>query len=166
MNTLYEIADAYRRFAEAVEAGEIPEEAIADTLEGLDGALEDKADNIACLIKELLAQAESIKAEETALAERRKAKENHAARLKSYLAEQLTAAGKTRVETARNAISFRRSSALEIYDEDAFMAWDNAENYLTYQQPKINRKDIGDAIRHGMEVPGCKVVDRQNIQIR
>ena len=45
--TLYEIATDYKNFIEAVENGEIPEEAITDTLESIQSLLEDKADNIA-----------------------------------------------------------------------------------------------------------------------
>ena len=52
--TLYEINQTYQEFFDKVESGEIPEEAVSDTLESLDGEFEDKADNIACYIKSLL----------------------------------------------------------------------------------------------------------------
>ena len=79
---LYEITELFMRFASMVENGEIEEDAIADTLESIEGELEEKADNIACLIKSWQAEAEAIKAEEKALAERRKVKENQINNLK------------------------------------------------------------------------------------
>ena len=57
---LYEISVDYRRFQEQVESGEIPEEAIADTLEAIEGNFDDKVDSIACIIKSLLAEAKEI----------------------------------------------------------------------------------------------------------
>ena len=41
---LYEIADTYRAFMAAVDAGEIPEDAVVDTLDGIEGEFEAKAD--------------------------------------------------------------------------------------------------------------------------
>ena len=46
---LYEIAAEYQAFLDAVEAGEIPEEAIGDTLDGIVGEFDQKADNIAAI---------------------------------------------------------------------------------------------------------------------
>lgn len=60
---LYEISENYRAFMAAVDAGEIPEDAVADTLDGIEGAFDDKADAIACLIKELRLEAAGIKTE-------------------------------------------------------------------------------------------------------
>lgn len=74
-----------QQFLTAVDAGEIPEEAFADTLEGLEGLLADKLDDCACAYKGLIAESKEIKAEEAALAARRKVKENEAARLASYI---------------------------------------------------------------------------------
>ena len=53
----------------------LKEDAIADTLESIEGEFEDKADNIACLIKTFDAEVEAIKAEEKNLKERRERKE-------------------------------------------------------------------------------------------
>ena len=44
---LYEIANDYLALVQAVEDEEIPEEAISDTLEAIEGEIEVKADNIA-----------------------------------------------------------------------------------------------------------------------
>lgn len=92
----------------AIENGDIPEEALTDTLESITSLLDEKADNIACWIKQLTAEAEAIKAEEDKLAERRKRKLKRAERLTEYLSECLTNAGRTKIETPRNVISFQK----------------------------------------------------------
>ena len=106
---LYEIAADYRELLEAIEAGEIPEEAIADTLESITSVLEDKVDNIACFIKNLTAEVDAIKAEEQKLAKRRKTKERQIARVTDYLANTLLASGYTKVETKSRSERVKRS---------------------------------------------------------
>ena len=59
--SLYDIAKNLNDFMDAVDRGEIPEEAVYDTLESLDMQLDDKIDNVACMIKNLAAEAKSIK---------------------------------------------------------------------------------------------------------
>ena len=163
---LYEIAEAYRNFIEAVENGDIPEEAIADTLESITSVLEDKADNIACLIKNMSAEAEAIKAEEAKLAERRKAKEKQVDRLKEYLSNTLLASGYTKLETARNKITFRKSESVAVADEAAFIEWaiSNEDTYLTYKSPVINKTAIKDALKNGIELNGAYIETKQNLQ--
>ena len=164
---LYEIAADYQRFIEAVENGEIPEEVIADTLESITAELEDKADNIACLIKNLTAEAGAIKAEEENLSSRRKTKENQIKRMKEYLSDVLQKSGFTKLETARNKISFRKSESVGIEDETAFIKWaaEHNESFLTYKDPTINKTEIKKALANGEEIAGVSIECKQNIQI-
>lgn len=165
---LYEIANEYRNFLEAVENGEIPEEAINDTLESIELELEDKADNIACLIKNITAEVEAIKAEETKLAERRKAKEKRVDDLKRYLTMALLDSGCTNIETARNKISFRKSESVAIDDEAEFINWaiHNEDAYLTFKDPTINKTAIKEALKKGIELKGVHIESKQNLQIK
>ena len=165
---LYEIAKEFEDFISAVEAGEIPEEAINDTLESITALLEDKADNIACLIKNLKADAEAIRAEEINLAERRKAKEKRIDGLKTYLGETLRHAGYDKLETARNRISFRKSESVSVADEAEFIAWaaKNRDDLLTYKEPAINKTAIKKALASGEEITGAFIESKQNIQIK
>lgn len=163
--TLYEIAGEYAAFAQAVEEGRIPEEAIPDTFEALEGEFDAKADSIACLVKELLAQAEAIGEEERALHARRKSKENTAARLKALLAAQMDRIGRSRIETARNSIYFRRSTALVIPDEIQFAAL-HRELCRVEEVVTLPRQEIADRLKAGQVIPGASLETRRNLQIR
>ena len=164
---LYEIANDYLALMQAVEDGEIPEEAIADTLEAISGEIEVKADNIACLLKNLEADAVAIKAEETRLAERRKAKERAHDRLKQYLSDVLQKTGIYKIETARNHITFRKSESVEV-DDNVFIAWatENNADLLTFSAPKANKTEIKKALKSGAEITGAQLVSNMNIQIK
>ena len=165
---LYEIANDYEALIESIESGEIPEEAIADTLEGIEALLEDKADNIACLIKNIKADVQAIRAEELNLAERRKSKESQIERLTTYLSETLQRVGISKMETVRNKISFRKSESVSVADEGAFIAWamGNHDDLLTYKDPTINKTAIKKALSSGEEIEGAVIENKLNIQIK
>ena len=165
---LYELANDYMAFMAAIDADEIPEEAIHDTLEAITGSIEDKADNIACILKNLEAEVAAIKAEEDRLKERRRAKEAAYDRLKQYLSNALQIAGMMKVETARNKITFRKSEKV-VCDEERFFAWamaDNRDDLLTYSAPKANLTAIKAAIKEGSEIVGAEICVSHNIQIK
>lgn len=164
---LYEIKEEYITLLEAIEAGEIPEEAIADTLEMVGGELKEKADNIACLIKQELAEANAIKAEEIALAERRKSKEKAVERMKLYLTENLLAAGLDKVETARTKISFRTSKSVSVEDTDALIKYAMYNpQVIKIREPEANKTEIKRLLESGENVYGCVLQIKHNIQIK
>ncbi len=164
---LFEITAAYQSFVDAVENGEIPESAIADTLESITATLEEKADNTACVIKNITAEILALRAEERKLAERRRIKENQVERLREYLANALLQSGYNKIETARNKISFRKSESVKIDDESAFIEWAMKDNdeYLTYKEPTINKTAIKKALADGKEIKGARMEQKQNLQI-
>lgn len=164
---LYELTNDYLALMQAIDNDEIPEEAIADTLEAITASIEDKADSIACLLKNLDAECKAIKAEEERLAERRKAKEKSHERIKQYLSETLQSAGIDKVETARNRITFRKSESVEV-DEDTFIRWAevNRDDLLTYSAPKVNKTEVKKALKSGAEIVGAELRINNNIQIK
>lgn len=166
---LYELSSVYKNFLIAVDNGEIPEEAIADTLEAIEGAIDEKIDNIACVLKVLEAEEAAIKAEEDRLAQRRKAKANAKERTKNYLSEMLIALGKTEFETARNKITFRKTPGKVVFaDEKAFIEWAlvNDDSLLTYGKPTVNKTAIKTAIEDGKELSGVEIVVSQSMQLK
>jgi hypothetical protein len=166
---LYELAADYQNLLDAIENGEIPEEALIDTLESVTVLLEDKADNIACMVKELTAEAEAIKAEEDKLKARRAAKLKRAERLTVYLQECLTNAGRTKIETARNVITFRKTPGKVVLDDEpGFIEWaqENAGVFLKHAAPTVDRTAIAAYIRDGGRLPGVSIESSQNISIK
>jgi hypothetical protein len=165
---LYEISAMYKSFIDMIENEEVPQDAIEDTLECITAEIEDKADNIACLIKNLTAEAEAIKLEEQNLAKRRKSKESRIEWLKSYLTNNLIANGLIELETARNKITFRSSERVAFEDEKAFIEWamTHNEGLLTYKAPTVNKTEIKKAITGGTALDGVRIEKCQNIQIK
>jgi hypothetical protein len=91
---LYELSAEYLEAMEALaEIDDLPPEAIADTLEGLAGAWEDKALNVARYVRNLEAEAEAIVDARDRMERRAKAASKQAARLKAYLKAELERTG-------------------------------------------------------------------------
>lgn len=164
---LYEIKNEYLQLLELIEQGEIPEEAIADTLQSVEGDINEKIDNIACFIKSLNAEAQAIKEEAKALNERAKAKENKAETLKSYIYDTMKEIEKDKIETSRNILSIRKSPA-SVYLDDEFIGWaiGNADYLLKYQDPTADKKAIADILKQGKELPHASLRQGENLQIK
>lgn len=151
--TLYEINEAILACVDS-ETGE----ADAEQLEALMMERSEKLENIACWIKDIKSECDSIKAEEKALAERRQAKERKAESLKKYLDEAL--AGQ-KFETSRCVVSFRKSQKVEITDFDKI-----PDDYLRYKTPEPDKTAIKAAIKDGLTVEGCELVDSVTMSIK
>ena len=163
---LYEIGETYLSLINAIESGEIPTEAIADTLDGVKGELEDKVDNIACVIKSLEAEALAIKQEEENLKDRRSSKEKNIEYLKKYVADTMKNVGLEKLETSRNAIAFRKSKQFKVYDEEKFM--NEYPQFVKVEEKRsIMKKEAKDAILRDKEILSfCEVVENKNLQIK
>lgn len=139
------------------ESGEIIDlEAIA----ALEMERDKKIENLGCWYKNLLADAEALKAQKNAFAEREKAAKAKAESLRGFLGRYLN--GK-KFETAKVAMSFRKSEAVEF---DAKCIGDVPEEFLKFKDPELDKVAVKKAIKAGESVPGCELVQRQNLQIK
>lgn len=139
------------------ESGEIIDlEAIA----ALEMERDKKIENLGCWYKNLLADAEALKAQKNVFAEREKAAKAKAESLRGFLGRYLN--GK-KFETAKVAMSFRKSEAVEF---DAKCIGDVPEEFLKFKDPELDKVAVKKAIKAGETVPGCELVARQNLQIK
>lgn len=166
---LYEISENYRAFMAAVDAGEIPEDAIGDTLDGIEGAFDDKADSIACLIKELRLEAAGIKTEADNLTARARRAQAKADRLQGYLLYHMQAMGKTKISTARNVLSLRKGTpACKIEDEALALSWlemHHMEDCIK-REVFIRKRELMERLKDGEDVPGAQIVQDMTITIK
>lgn len=167
--TLYELANGYKEFLSAVDDGVIPEEAIADTLEGIEADIDTKIDNTACLIKELEAEEAAIQAEEERLSQRRKSKAAARERISNYLSDMLHEIGKTEFESPRVRIGFRKTPGKVIAeDESGFIRWamENDDSFITYGKPTLNKTAIKTALAAGRVLDGVRIETGEKMTIK
>lgn len=138
------------------ETGEIID---IEALEALEMERDKKLENIGVWYKQLIMEADNLKAEKAALAEREKAKRAKADSLKGLLNRYLD--GK-KFETAKVVMSFRKSEAIEFTGKIS----DVPTDYLKFKEPELDKTAVKKAIKAGESVPGCELVTRQNLQIK
>ena len=152
--TIYEIDNAILDCID-LETGEVID---TERLDALNMERDAKIENVACWIKDLKAEAEAIKVEKMALAERQKVAENKVESLKNWLAYAL---GGQKFSTAKCAVSFRNTESVEVTEEGLEVLMKEHDELLTYKQPEPNKKAIKDAIKDGLSVAGVQLV--QNV---
>lgn len=136
-----------------------------DAWEELSVARDEKVEQTGLWVKNVLATASAIDTEIKALTERRDTLRRRAEGLKEYLLVGLEGA---KFETPKIRISGRRTTAVEITDEDRAIAWlmDNAEDAITYQMPKISKTAVKELKKNGAEIPGVELVERLSVIIK
>ena len=157
--TIYEINEGILNCID-LETGEIID---IDKLNELELERDAKIENVACWIKELKAEAEAIKTEKLALAERQKVAENKAESLKKWLAYALQG---EKFKTAKCSVSFRKTESVEVTDEGLSNLMKEHDELLTYKAPEPNKKAIKDAIKDGLSVEGVRLECNTSVIIK
>ena len=152
--TIYEIDQAIIECVD-LETGEIID---TEQLDKLQMEREKKLENVACWIKDLKAEAEALKNEKQALAERQRVAENKAESLKKWLAYVLDG---QKFSTSKCAVSFRKTEAVEVTPDGLNALMHEHDELLTYKTPEPNKTAIKQAIKDGLNVAGVQLV--QNI---
>ena len=172
---LYDITTDYRELFDAFDdADDLTDdqiEAYFDTLEAIEGDFEVKAENIACFIKELSGDVDTLREEEAALSARRKVKENLIARLKAMLVENMTAIDKRKIDRPRAKLSLRQNpESADVGDEKEFIKWAQSHNHddlLSYKAPTVAKTAVKQAIKDGAQLPPyVKIVRTTSVIIK
>lgn len=154
MAKLYEIDEKILACIDQ-ETGEIID---PEQLDALQIEREAKLENVALWIKDLKAEAEALKAEKQAFADRQKAAETKAESLKKWLADAL---GGEKFKTTRVAVSFRKTKSVQVSD-----IWALDESFIKYAEPTADKSAIKKAIEAGQEVNGATLVESLSISIK
>lgn len=140
-----------------------------DTLDGMEIAIQEKAESVALYIKNLDYEIKAIKAEKSSLDARLKSKEKSCKNMLEYLKNCLEAAKLKKVETPRAAISIRNNpESVEITDEKSFIDWaqDNNDDLLRYKDPEVNKTAVKQLLKAGEEVPFAKLIRTKTLNIK
>lgn len=160
--TLYQLASQYRADLEKLAELDLPEEVVADTLEGLSGELEVKAQNVVAFARHLEKTAEAMKEAEAEMAKRRKAVEARVERIKRYVLDCMQSNGIQKIECPWFSISIAKNPpAVEIEDERMIPS----EYFVVPPPPppQVDKKLIAQALKEGKDVPGAKL--RQGVRL-
>lgn len=156
---LYELTSNYAAVLDKAE--EVGLEVLKDTLESIEEEIEDKAENIAKMVKNLEAEAKAIKEEEERLAARRKSVENKKDHLKIYLQDQLEVAGLSKIKRPTLTVSIQNNPpSVKVIDEKLLNA------YMVPVEPKLDKKTLLADLKEGKQVAGAEIYQSRGLRIR
>ncbi len=157
--TLYEMTEAAKTLYAMLDAEEIDEKAVHDTLEGM--GLEIKLEDYCKVIRQFTSDAEAYKAEADRLTKKKETAENAVKRLKSAVLAYMTVAGKDKETAGVFTVKVGTSKSVCITDETKIPAV-----FLIEQPPKVDRASIRKMLFAGETVNGAELQINRNIQIK
>lgn len=141
MSTLYELTNEYRVVLDMLQDGETDEQVLLDTLEGIDGEIEIKADNYAKIIKELEGNALSVKTEIDRLGNKKATLENNAKKLKDALEKAMREVKKDKFKTTLFSFNIQKNPPKLVIDLEV------PDEFLVPQPPKVDNSKIKDLLK-------------------
>jgi hypothetical protein len=160
--SLYSVTKDYEEAFFALADMDLPEDAISDTLEALEGELALKGANVAAFVLNLEAEAEKIKEAEKRIALRRKAFESKAQRIKDYLRENMERAGIKKIEALDKsfAVTLLAPRASVAIDDESALPSDCVKTAVSPDKAVIAQK-----LKDGIEVPGAHLEFKAGLRI-
>ena len=166
---IYELTGHYGfLLARMQESEEVSEEEMSELLKA-DGDLEEKLDKYGHIINQLESDSEQLDKEEKRLAKRRMTNDKNAERMKKAIANTLIALGEEKKKTPHYNFSFRKSSVVEVKDndEEAFVNWCKKYNYFELYKTSydVNKTAVRKMLEDGKEVPAY-IIEKKKLQIK
>lgn len=155
MSTLYELQGEFQQLLSMIQDGEYTEEELADTLEGLEGEIEIKADGYAKVIKEIEGNVSTIKAEIDRLSGKKSSLDSSIKRLKDSLEIAMRTCNKPKFKTDLFSFSIAKNGgkqSLDIYG-------DVPEMYCKVEV-KPDNEFIRKALEDGIQLPFAILQER------
>lgn len=169
MTTLYELTAEYQKLLDiALESDEIDDETF-EHIQKIDGAIEKKIENIACVIKELENNTGIVNNEIDRLSERATRYYKNLKTLKAYVVNTMEQVGKKKIETPTMTLGVRKSESTEIDNE--FIEEAKEKNLyklmrIVPERVEADKTAIKEYIKQGNKLEHAKIVEKKNLSIR
>ena len=160
--TLYELNDNWETVFNMLSDPEADEEMIFDTLEAIEGDIEEKAIGYAKVIKNLEADVPALKEEVDRLNKKKQAKESKAKFLKLKLEETMKNLGRLEIKTDLFDFKIQKNPpAVDVLDINLI-----PDAYKIPQDVKVDKKAILQDIKNGAEIKGVEIRQSEGLRIR
>jgi hypothetical protein len=151
MATLYELTEQWTYLLSMAEDEDVDPDTLRDTLEGIEGEIEIKADGYARVIAQLEHDAAAIKAEEKRLKNRRVTIEANIDRMKKSLQAAMEATGKTKFKTDLFSFGIQKNAPSVVIDTDINNL---PTEFLKFREPEVDKTKLKEALKNGEDLEG------------
>lgn len=160
--TLYDLTGAWLDLYDMADDPDVDAEVWFDTIEGLEGEIEDKADGYAKVITQLTADSLAIKDEEDRLYNRRKTIENRIRNMKDRLQQMMELTGKTKFKTPLFSFNIQNNPASVVIDDESKVP----KRFWIQQEPKLDKQAIKELLKDGITCDYAHLMQTQGLRIR
>ena len=163
MASLYEMTKQFEELNSKIEDGEIPEDAIGDTLDAMGLTIKQKSTDVSAFILNTESDIKEMQDAVKKIQKRIKSKQNKMEFLKNYLLENMIKAGIQELECPEWKVKIGKNPPSVELHEDAVELLD--EKYITEKTTRTpNKKEIKKAIQQGEKISGAALVSKPNLR--
>lgn len=160
MSTLYELTNQYQQLLEL--ESEIDEQTFIDTLQSIDEAIGDKAENLAKVIKEMEATITTIANEVNRLQSKKQVVANRVSNLKTYLQGEMEKVNKTKIKGELFTVNIQNNPpSLKVENTDKI-----PKSFYIEQEPTLDKKALKEAVKNGEVIEGVELKQTRSLRIR
>jgi hypothetical protein len=163
LQPLYKLADEYVAIAMQMADSDLPDDVIADTLEGASGDIENKAWNTAALILQFEGEASIIKEAEQRMSARRKSLEKRVQWMRDYVLVQLIRTGIGEIDSPEFVIRVQDNPPKVILDDEDAVP---SAFKLTETVTTIRKAEIRKLLLDGQTVAGAHLESEKRLSIK
>ena len=157
MPTLYELQGAYAQIQQMIVDGA---DGLEETLESIEGAIEEKLEAYVMVIRNLEADVIAYDTEEKRFKERKAIAQKGISRMKQAIEETMKLSNRDEVKTEKFNIKFRNNApSVHILDESLI-----PKEFIKIERT-ISRAELAKRLKE-TEIPGAKLVANKSLQIK
>lgn len=165
MANIYELTADMMKILSMMDDPDLDQQTLKDTMEGIEGAYEDKFDGYAAVIRQLTGYINELEEEKKRIDSRKESFENNVKKMKKIMLESMNATGKTKFKTAKNSFWTQKNKASVVID--AKSVWDIPEYFRRYKDPEPDKTKIGEAIAAGQDFTGIAHMEQtESVRIK
>jgi len=161
MSTLYELTEELLELLSMAEDPETDPQAFKDTLEGLEGEIEIKAEGYAKIIRQLEASEDACDKEIKRLQDMKKVFATNKDTMKQTLEDAMKTTGKTKFKTDLFSFRIQKNPPTVVIDKED----DVPPEYLKITTT-VNKTAIKDAIKGGAEIGFAHIEQSESLRIQ
>lgn len=152
MSNIYEITNDYLQIMAMLEDSDLDPQTLADTMEGIEGEFEIKAENYAKVMKNLEGDILAIKTEIDRLTSKKKALENNIKNMKSTLQTAMETTGKTKFKTELFSFNIQKSAPAVVIDLEDMSKLPS--QFIKQRDIEADKTAIKEALKRGENLDG------------
>jgi len=154
MTSLYDMTGQYLALAELADDPNMPEDALTDSLEGIEGEIEVKAQSLLQVVAGMEGDTGAIDREIERLKGRKQIIQNRANRLRQYLFDNMVTSGINTISCPLFQITLAKARPMVVVNDMDKVP----EKYIKTTTTKAPiKKEILAALKASVDVPGCSL---------